>query len=1056
MYRRVIAVVMSMLIIALPVCTSSAFASILSVEAYGNNGIAGVASGRGDQINFDVVLSETASPGQLRTDFPQESIFDACSGTRCSYKSEPNDHAGGKYEYNIILYSSDSLVIDSYTDTILIDAEAPEIEEFKPVQSSGSLQVTFLVIDHICPGCGSLCSGISAIRITENGVEREELNPGTCKAEQTVAIDNLVTEEGKVKICLEAVDHAGLASESCKEITVDFLAPEIVEESFNLMYDDGRNMTYVPQAKVAADASVYVLDPGLKKVTADFSSIGGEKDIEAQCVDGYCSWDGIEVGGEQAIPKVMVTAVDEEGMTNSREISLGLKTDKDEPVIKDIYTVKDAPELAVRKGLNRIFVVIDGSGAGYSRADVELDMKGFAGTRVKAEKCYQDPGNYWICEFEAQVNKPEAYRANIYASATDDALNSMTSDYSEEAVVDATMPDVSGISLSSECAVASEGLVIEIGVSDASKLFYSSDLSGISSRGTVKGTCDTGECEIVVPELYTAHAKETVTINITDSAGNMVPIEEEIEICESDTQTKPNFVSVSAGSPQPVDRRMLSFVSLPVHIPLSLHTTGNAVIMEKHVSCEGATSSYFLNKDSNEPIVSAKLPRGSVEDSTLECSLSLIVRKGGIVYQTAEEESFSVTVPFYNNQLGEIGESMQEKIDAVDSQISQLEEDIESWESWNKWLGILCSVAELMGNLNTVLQTLLEVHWAWTCPTYTTLNSNQYTKAAAEAIKGFWMTVCEFAGKFDKFVEGFFWPTNIVGSPPYIGAFVKHGCLIYSCRLCDASLWINVGLITAKGIYDSNVMVESTKTVVESETEHMHTMTREDVISTDRLEADYFWDANDYAYITTYKTESPKSESFMEAWRENGINTRITTEIDSDTWLFNPYKSIHYAKACMCIPGYIYNLKKERQIKCMYRTCLEQNAKVGLPTDTCDYAYKERQCLYVDSAQFKLHGYMGGLLDSFADALISQLPSLIAGLTHWATCSVAQKGLSECKTEPCTGITRVLCGLSSAAIMIMQIMDIMDNGLDFSKYDKALEGTDYCSGDQMPGSGGGE
>ncbi|MBS3097927.1 hypothetical protein J4209_03995, partial [Candidatus Woesearchaeota archaeon] len=63
--------------------------------------------------------------------------------------------------------------------------------------------------------------------------------------------------------------------------------------------------------------------------------------------------------------------------------------------------------------------------------------------------------------------------------------------------------------------------------------------------------------------------------------------------------------------------------------------------------------------------------------------------------------------------------------------------------------------------------------------------------------------------------------------------------------------------------------------------------------------------------------------STLNEWGEAGQgNTRINNEIDSSQWLYNPYKSIHYAKACLCVPGMIYNYKKLRQIKCMEIKCI--------------------------------------------------------------------------------------------------------------------------------------
>jgi len=103
-------------------------------------------------------------------------------------------------------------------------------------------------------------------------------------------------------------------------------------------------------------------------------------------------------------------------------------------------------------------------------------------------------------------------------------------------------------------------------------------------------------------------------------------------------------------------------------------------------------------------------------------------------------------------------------------------------------------------------------------------------------------------------------------------------------------------------------------------------------------------------------------------WDSHGPSTEITGfesgGDDEGQWIWNPYKSIHYATSTLCMPAIVYNLKKEKQIKCMYRNCLMNHMTTGLSTTKCDMAFKERECLYVESAQFKKHGYMDDFFDN--------------------------------------------------------------------------------------------
>jgi len=185
------------------------------------------------------------------------------------------------------------------------------------------------------------------------------------------------------------------------------------------------------------------------------------------------------------------------------------------------------------------------------------------------------------------------------------------------------------------------------------------------------------------------------------------------------------------------------------------------------------------------------------------------------------------------------------------------------------------------------------------------------------------------------------------------------------------------------------------------------------------------------------------------AWDSDPSPTVNEDSSDSSTWMYDPYRSIEYAKICMCAPGYLYNLKKERQIKCLKKTCLEETAKSGFPRYVCDKAYKERMCLYVESAQFKKHGYLP-IFDNLDEALIVYLPGIILGMAYSATCP-EHKWIPEmnCMVSileggPCAERTgkNVLCGLSAAVTIIIDVIDISE-GIDFDQYEQDLD-TDYC------------
>jgi len=169
-------------------------------------------------------------------------------------------------------------------------------------------------------------------------------------------------------------------------------------------------------------------------------------------------------------------------------------------------------------------------------------------------------------------------------------------------------------------------------------------------------------------------------------------------------------------------------------------------------------------------------------------------------------------------------------------------------------------------------------------------------------------------------------------------------------------------------------------------------------------------------------------------------------------WIFNPYKSIHYAHACLCLPAYVYNYKKDKQIKCMYRNCLQNHGTNGLSTTSCDVAYKERQCLYIESAQYKEQGGdLGTALENLMDAILENWALLVASLAYLGFCWTYIMSPEVFCTKalvgqtPFTGWYPATCGLVGAAITVNEIIGVFESEFSFLNYGQDLEGEDYCS-----------
>ncbi|MBI2139431.1 hypothetical protein HYU14_00790 [Candidatus Woesearchaeota archaeon] len=202
---------------------------------------------------------------------------------------------------------------------------------------------------------------------------------------------------------------------------------------------------------------------------------------------------------------------------------------------------------------------------------------------------------------------------------------------------------------------------------------------------------------------------------------------------------------------------------------------------------------------------------------------------------------------------------------------------------------------------------------------------------------------------------------------------------------------------------------------------------------------------------STKDTFPIQSTDLANSWNKDSTSSDIPFLSDKNL-AFDPYKSIHYAEDSRCYPAIIYNKKKEKQIKCLYRNCIQNHLSAGQPTTICDFAYKERECLYVQSAQYLKNGYKG-FFDNLFKALLKYAVFLIIG--HWLAegkCKVYFTPGTDAicaDPPPSAGATySVLCGTIGALFAYMEISSIMQSKFGFSDDKTELQGPDFCSGSE--------
>lgn len=168
---------------------------------------------------------------------------------------------------------------------------------------------------------------------------------------------------------------------------------------------------------------------------------------------------------------------------------------------------------------------------------------------------------------------------------------------------------------------------------------------------------------------------------------------------------------------------------------------------------------------------------------------------------------------------------------------------------------------------------------------------------------------------------------------------------------------------------------------------------------------------------------------------------------------WKPYKSIHVAQACQCLPAISYNLQKEKQIKCIYKSCIEQNAEMGLPLTECDKTLSQQHCLYIEGAAWKVSGGNGiaPIFSQLANVIFRQIGVIARSVAWQQLCDYDRGILSEQAYPKQYGQNGVLgdwavpmCAATAGLLMLDETGFFKGNKYDWDQYIGNINGEDYC------------
>ncbi len=1041
------AIFMLCLVLSIPFISSQAFAlTITGVTITGSDGVEDVMKSDNDYFTATVSVSEEIDPDQLQISYTKDEAFDSCSGKECVYTSSQTDRSGQEMEYTIQLLNA-SIVVDEVEGTILVDEEEPTIDSYTVEKSDDEITISYEVTDTACEDC-SVCAGIDYLTLYQDDTEIQTINVASeCSVEDelSTSVSELNLEDGDHELCLIAVDNVGYSSdEYCEAISVDSTGPHFETGSLEIKEStSGNTVAYIGSDAVLVDIFINVTDDSLSEntVVGDFSVLNAvigstyeemtadscEEDSDDETL-WRCAWYAVYIEDVSGSLTLSFTATDNEGNEGTYSPTYTLTKDDSAPTVYSVYNEFESEDLYLKYGTNSVYADLDATGSGFSFEQAYLTFSLASLTQEDATDCWEN-GSYWTCVWNFSMSYSGTTTSSLTIDAEDDAGNAMES-YDVDVGTDSEEPEILEITTSLDCPTATDTLEVVVNATDDSDelfvTFYGEDIRTDDEPVTeecVQIEEDLFTCTLYIDDFVSSPEDEDVQIEVSDNAGNIGEDEVDISVCELEEAGTPDFVTTYVGDVVDIDKLTLSYIDYPLYVPLTFMYTSGADIVSKTASCSDAGNVYFIDQSETSTFMVVSLPAQAVPNATyalnLDCSISFTMQYGDTVYSTPEVDEIEISVDLYGTPIGSVEASLAERIALQKQGIAEAQGEIDTLVGWNKGLGWLCKINEIITKANSILAgvrvvitTLAWVGYACKDIPYASVVCEPLYELGApfntlsDAVYFFTTTFFWPAGPFGGVVDAVATTRTLTDSGPlgFVGVIFKTGCLLYSGKLCE-------------GFHG--------------------------------VENRFLLGAEEYGVPADYE--------IISAWPEIKIPVKEGGAFGlSADW--DPYKSIHTARSCLYLDAIIYNLRKERQINCMYTRCLGDNAENGLPTDICEFQYAERQCLYVDGAVWLAinRDDVGHFFELLLNTFLANLDIWFASWAYYKVCGQFDKDVKQEPTYYETSYTGMPplnlvqmsintgCHAWEGALALTEL-NWFTGSLDFD-FEANLEGTDYCAG----------
>ncbi|MBW3018918.1 hypothetical protein KY329_01905 [Candidatus Woesearchaeota archaeon] len=372
-------------------------------------------------------------------------LFDACapdagSFYRCSY-SKPITWVGA-FDFSAVLMDNSipAQRVANDSKTLIVDSINPVVNlSLNVQQTKSSARVTYTAKDFGFTSSAAVnCSGIKKITFKKDGTEfaSEFGAAGQCVKQDSFDYNfGQAGVEKEFTVCAVAEDYVGhLSLPACEDLLVDSVGPNITD--FGIFNGTGEKITHLkPGAQLDARVLVKVEDmSGVSEVKGNFAELTNDPAFYG-FVDGTDIGGGIYVWQDVPIAEVSpceatIRAKDSLGNQVDKKFSCAILADSTAPEFLGASSGKDLNG-TVLLGRNSTLQVsfnekndAGSAGSGMDLGNAFLDLHALGqGGNVKADNC--ELNGSWVCSWNI-VPTASAGQYSIKLTASDDLGNSMS------------------------------------------------------------------------------------------------------------------------------------------------------------------------------------------------------------------------------------------------------------------------------------------------------------------------------------------------------------------------------------------------------------------------------------------------------------------------------------------------------------------------------------------------------------------------------------------------------------------------------------------------------